>query len=50
MISLDLVTLHPGTISSHQILCVIINQPVAATIAHGLDKKFKSESRIIVVT
>ncbi len=36
-------------IAGLQILC-IINKPTATTIASGLDKKSKSESRIIVVT
>ncbi len=49
MTSLSLITLHPGIIASLQILCVI-NEPAAATIAYGLDKKSKSESWIIVIT
>ena len=36
-----------GTIAGLQILC-IINEPTAAAIAYSLDKKSKSESRIIV--
>jgi len=39
--------LRPDIIASVQILCVI-NEPAAATIAYGLDKKSKFESRIIV--
>jgi len=39
--------LRPDIIASLQILCVI-NEPAAATIAYGLDKKSKFESWIIV--
>jgi len=39
--------LHPDIIASVQILCVI-NEPAAATITYGLDKKSKFESWIIV--
>jgi len=41
--------LRPDIIASVQILCVI-NEPAAATIAYGLDKKSKFESRIILPT
>ena len=36
-----------GTIANLQILCVI-DEPAAATIAYGLDKKYRSENLIRV--